>query len=178
MGMASRVAKLGLLSGSFLSLYASSAMAEVEFCNNYEQTVSIAIAYKQDYSDNTSSYVARGWLSVNTGQCGVFDTTLHVPFFYYRGETNWFKVRGGRQKLAWGDDANKFITAAASFNYWSAEENTPISGVKTSFVGFTKSFVSATGDVSETVTFEADGVHTTQATTGGGNSNGPQPANP
>ena len=144
-----------------------SALGAIKFCNNYAQPVFVAMAYKQNYSDSTSSYISRGWLEVDNGKCGEFDTGLHVPFFYYRGETNWYKVKGGRKKNVWGDDANKFITTVASFNYWDADKNTPISGTKTDFVGFVKSIESADGDISETVTFEDDGIHDTQ-TTGNG----------
>ncbi len=154
--------RIGAASASALMLVATAhAHAAIKFCNNYKEPVYVAIAYPQNYSDGSTGYISRGWLEVTSGNCQEFDTNIHVPFFFYRGETNWFKVKGGQQRNVWENDDNKFLTTVASFNYWDADKKEN-SNSNNQLVGFIKSLEASTGDISETVIFEADGMHDTQ----------------
>lgn len=146
----------------------ANAHATIKFCNKYREPVYVAIAYQQTYSDGSSGYLSRGWLQVASGSCQEFDTSLHVPSFFYRGETNWFKVRGGQQRTVWENDDNKFLTTVAAFNYWDADKKEN-SNSSNQLVGFIKSLEASNGDISETVTFEADGIHDTQDVSVSGN---------
>ena len=75
--------KLGCAAGVICVLAASSAKANIVFCNEFPAEVWVAIAYQQE----DGSWLSRGWLSVETGKCYPFDTAIHVKTFYFRGET-------------------------------------------------------------------------------------------
>ena len=62
--------KLGCAAGVVCLLAASSAKANIVFCNECPAEVWVAIAYQQE----DGSWLSRGWLSVETGKCYPFDT--------------------------------------------------------------------------------------------------------
>ena len=59
------------------------ARAEIQFCNKFPQKVYVAIAYPQ----SDQSWISRGWLEIDTGDCAEFDSALHPSTIYYRGES-------------------------------------------------------------------------------------------
>jgi len=54
--------------------------AEIQFCNKFPQKVYVAIAYPQA----DQSWISRGWLEIDTGDCAEFDSALHPSAVYYR----------------------------------------------------------------------------------------------
>ena len=148
-----RIAGL-LLAAAFLSgAFAAKSVAEIvsiKFCNEFAYEVFVAIAYPQKQGD----WLSRGWLGVPTGTCADFDSAIHVPTFYYRGETD-YRLAGGsrRVRYRWGED-RKFFVQDDSFNFYDAEN-----GKGGRFEDFSKFLdnTTITGDFSATVTFHADG---------------------
>ena len=62
------MAKLcGYAVGLVILLAGASAQAEIKFCSEFPHTVFVAIAYPQD----GGSWLSRGWMSLNTGECSV-----------------------------------------------------------------------------------------------------------
>jgi hypothetical protein len=144
--------RAGALGLAFLGV-ATSARAEIVFCNKFAQVVYAAIAYPQD----NGSWISRGWVALNTDECSVFDTALRVKTFYYRGESEPFREAGRRVKVNWGSGRPFAIWEKDNFNYWNAQNKV----LNSSLADFTKGAETSAGDVSATVTFEADGVHST-----------------
>jgi uncharacterized membrane protein len=68
----------------------SPTKARLPFCNEFPHLVYVAIAYEQ----SGGSFISRGWLSLDTGDCSVFDLAIRVRPFYYRGES--VPCRAGR----------------------------------------------------------------------------------
>ncbi|MFG1352073.1 DUF1036 domain-containing protein [Xanthobacter autotrophicus] len=127
------------------------ARADIVFCNKYPRTVFVAIAYQQ----TTKGWLSRGWLRVDTGSCGLFDSALRVPQFYYRAETDWFTgPNRKRGQSTWGQ-GEKFAVPknAGSFNYYNAA--TAFSGAR--LAAFSSSVTETSGEATHTITFEADG---------------------
>jgi uncharacterized membrane protein len=129
---------------------APSAKADIKFCNQFPQVVYVAIAYPQD----GGSWLSRGWMSLETGECSVFDTALRVKTFYYRAESVAYRSESGwRIKTSWGSGRKFAIYEDSNFNYWNAVERV----LKSSLAEFTHG-PETTGDaVSATVTFDAEG---------------------
>ena len=75
-----------------LLLAASRADAEFVFCNKFPHLVYVAIAYPQ--TDGSNSWVSRGWLNIDSGNCAEFDTPLHVTALYYRAESDTYRDQG------------------------------------------------------------------------------------
>jgi hypothetical protein len=138
-------------------LASPSAKADIVFCNNFPYLVYIAIAYPQQ----DGSWISRGWLNVDTGQCTEFDSAIKVKTFYYRGESVPYSDGGRRVKTTWGgNDAQFAIWEDNNFNYWDAQTQV----LNSSPAGFIKA-PETTGDaISATVTFQADGIHSTVTT--------------
>ena len=96
-------AKLGGCAIGLACLLANpSARADIIFCNNFPHLIYIAIAYPQD----DGSWITRGWLNVDTGQCSEFDSALRVKTFYYRAESVPFRA-GGHQVTISGAEATR-----------------------------------------------------------------------
>jgi uncharacterized membrane protein len=140
-----------------VALLTAATRAEITFCNKFAQPIFVAIAYQQ----SDQSWISRGWLQVDSGECKPFDSAIHVSVFYYRGETNWYDNQsGGRSQNTWGFETTKFAVVDSSFNFYNADSARD----NARLAGFTRSVESADGDVSATVTFEADGHNTTVTT--------------
>jgi uncharacterized membrane protein len=99
-------------------LAASSAKANIVFCNEFPAEVWVAIAYQQE----DGSWLSRGWLSVETGKCYPFDTAIHVKTFYFRGESKTYH----HQKSVWGRVRTSRCGRTTTFN-----TTMPISGFST-----------------------------------------------
>ncbi len=128
----------------------SSAKADIVFCNKFAHMVYVAIAYPQD----NGTWVSRGWLGLDTGECSQFDTALHVKTFYYRGESVDFRdPSGGSVKNNWGSGKKFAMFEDGNFNYWNAQKKV----LDSSLADFSKGAETDGDAVSATVTFEANG---------------------
>jgi len=142
--------KLGACALGFCCLLATSAAkAEIVFCNKFPHVVFVAIAYPQD----GGSWLSRGWMSLNTGDCSAFDTALRVKTFYFRGESEWFRSGGRRTKNSWGRGRKFAIWENSNFNYWNAQERV----LKSTLAEFTQGPETQGEAVSATVTFDEEG---------------------
>ncbi|HXQ41694.1 MAG TPA: DUF1036 domain-containing protein [Candidatus Udaeobacter sp.] len=145
---------------SFLAIaalcMASNARADVVFCNKFAQPVYVAIAYPQA----DGSWMSRGWLELAPDECRPFDTALHPTVLYYRGETGWFTGSSGQNvRQIWGG-AKMFATwEKDNFEYWDADQQV----LNSSLEGYSEAVEFTSGESSATITFEADGKHTTTA---------------
>jgi uncharacterized membrane protein len=142
--------RAGALGLAFLCA-ASGARAEIVFCNKFVHVVYAAIAYPQD----DDSWISRGWVALDPGECSSFDTALHVKTFYYRGESEPFRDGGRRVKVNWGAGRKFAIWEKDNFNYWNAQNKV----LNSSLADFTKGAEASADNVAATVTFEADGLH-------------------
>ena len=144
------------LSALALACVASSARADIAFCNKFGETVFVAIAYPQD----NGAWMTRGWLELATGECRPFDTAIRVTALYYRGVSATFTNSSGQQsRIVWGG-SRKFATWwPDNFEYWDAEHQV----LRSSLEGYTAVADSIVGTPTISVTFEADGKHTTTA---------------
>ena len=139
----------GCAAGLACLLPISSAKAEIKFCNQFPHVVYVAIAYPQD----GGSWLSRGWMSLDTGQCSVFDSALRVKTFYYRAESATYRNGSRRIKTSWGAGRKFAIWEDSNFNYWNAAERV----LKSTLAEFTQG-PETTGDaVSATVTLDAEG---------------------
>jgi uncharacterized membrane protein len=147
-----RATVLGLI---FLAMTGMSAEASVDFCSKFNVPIFVGVAYNQG-----DDWISTGWQRVEPGQCLTDPFGLSVNVFYYRGETDW--IRNGRRKTqwSWGNGGRRFSVTDKGFTFHHADG--AIRGAR--LAGFTISIESTNGPISERVTFEADGVHTTQAT--------------
>jgi uncharacterized membrane protein len=140
----------GYMAGLVCLLLISSAKAEIKFCNDFTHVVYVAMAYPQ----NNDTWVSRGWLSLKTGECSLFDPALRVKTFYYRAESENFREASGRNvKINWGSGKKFAIWESFNFNYWGAQEKV----LNSSLADFTKGPETDGDAVSGTVTFRADG---------------------
>ena len=137
-----------------LSFAASNARAGIVFCNNFPQTVFVAIAYPQD----NGAWMTRGWLELATGECRPFDTAIRVTALYYRGISASFADSSGQQMhIVWGGP-RKFATWwPDNFEYWDAEHQVLASSLE----AYEVVSDSITGTPAITVTFNADKSSTT-----------------
>lgn len=142
-----------LLPVAALACAASSARADIAFCNKFAKTVFVAIAYPQD----NGAWLTRGWLELATEECRPFDTAIRVTALYYRAVSAAFTDESGQQiRIVWGGE-RKFATWwPDNFEYWDAEHQV----LKSSLEGYTAVAESIVGTPNITVTFEADGKHT------------------
>ncbi len=145
--------------GAMLALLASAsgARADIDFCNNFPHPVFVAIAYQQ----TNGTWLSRGWLEVDTGQCGVFDTAIRVKTFYFRAVTDPIPVGGGKSTTyIWGKGANFAVSDKDNFQYYDAEKRV----LKSTLEQFSKGPDAQGDSVSCTVTFPADGSGTVVTT--------------
>ena len=135
----------------------SSAQAEIKFCNKFPHVVYAAMAYPQD----EGSWISRGWLALETGECSLFDTALRVRTFYYRGESVAYRDGGKSVKSNWGSGMKFAILESGNFNYWNAQTKI----LNSSLADFSKAADTIGEGVSITITFEADGRSSTTIST-------------
>jgi|SRR5579863_1687640 len=144
---ASAIVALGLL-------WPTASQALVRFCNDYDHTVFVAVAYPL----KSGSWYARGWLSVVNGQCSEFNNPpMHVSTFLYRGETDDFPSNGQQVREVWGNSGErKFAVTDEGFAWENADSQTGKPD-NSRMVGFTDTnATSDDGDLSLTITFKAD----------------------
>jgi len=148
------------LIGALCLCAASSARADIVFCNQFPHLVYVAVAYPQ--TDGSDSWISRGWLNVATGDCSEFDTALHVKTLYYRAESVSYREGGHSVRTIWGGrgDGSFAIWENDNFNYWNAQTRVLNSTLET----FTKAGETTGEALSVRVTFEADGIHVTTTT--------------
>jgi uncharacterized protein DUF1036 len=134
---------------------ATSASAAIQFCNKFPQTVFVAIAYSQA----DGSWMSRGWLELDNGQCREFDSALHPGTLFYRGETSTYRnPRGQNVTNSWSTPGHQFaMLEKGNFNYWGAEGKV----LDSTLEDYTLVADDLDNDTSVTVTFEEDGIHTT-----------------
>ena len=135
-------------------LGSKTANAEILFCNKFSHQVYVAIAYQQE----SGSWLSRGWINLKTGDCSLFDSAIRVKTFYYRAESDPFRMNGQRGKLIWGKSNRSFaINEDSNFDYWSAETRV----LNSTLVPFSSGPKLQSNDpnasVSTTVTFLPDG---------------------
>jgi hypothetical protein len=133
----------------------TAAQAEIKFCNKFPQLVYVAIAYSQ--SDQT--WISRGWLAIDTGDCAEFDSALHPTTLYYRGESVPYRnASGASVTRVWGSSAHQFaIWEKDNFHYWNAQKRV----LNSTLADFSLLADGLAVDSSVSVTFEQDGTHTT-----------------
>jgi uncharacterized membrane protein len=149
-----------LCSGAALTFLAamSSAHADIVFCNEFPQSVFVAIAYPQ----TGGSWLSRGWLEVPTGQCYPFDTAIRVKTFYFRGLTNVYRNAAHQHvRNLWGKGRDFAVWEPDNFQYYNAEERV----LKSTLEPFTQGPETDGDSVSAKVTFPADGGGTIVTTT-------------
>jgi uncharacterized membrane protein len=138
--------------GATLAILAamSSANAGIVFCNEFAQTVFVAIAYPQD----GGSWMSRGWLEVATGECNTFDSAIRVKTFYFRGMTDPYKNAAHKRVVdTWGKGKDFAVWERDNFQYYDAEKQV----LKSTLKPFTQGPETDGDAVSATVTFPADG---------------------
>lgn len=128
---------------------ASAGPGDITFCNEFPHMVNIAIAYEQT---DVETWLARGWLEVETGKCYVFDTAIRVATFYYHAESEPYREGRRRVKTSWGSGKD-FSVRDSHFQTYQAEKK--LSGMR--YAGFTKGPVMTGGAITATVTFLAEG---------------------
>ena len=107
-----------ILGGALLCVVLfGSAVAEVKVCNDYHETVWVAIGWVENHDTRTE-----GWWRVNTRSCVVVDDRpLQRPHYVY-AETNWRDLPGGtRIRQFWGDKVQLVVGAEDSFKYQHAQ---------------------------------------------------------
>lgn len=141
-------------------LASSSARADIIFCNKFPHLLYVAIAYPQ--TDGSDSWISRGWLNVDTGDCAEFDTALHVKTLYYRAESVSYRDGGHSLRTVWGGggDAQFAIWENDNFNFWNAQTRV----LRSTLVTFTKVGETTGEALAVRMTFEADGIHVTTTT--------------
>ena len=139
----------GCAAGLASVLAIPSARADIIFCNKFAHVVYAAMAYPQD----DGSWISRGWLALETGECSLFDPALRVKTFYYRGESVSYRAAGKSVKENWGAGMSFAIWRNANFNYWNAQKKV----LNSSLADFTKGPETDGDAVSATVTFEDGG---------------------
>jgi hypothetical protein len=152
-GAMGRLAAIALVAAGMAAT--TGARAEIQFCNKFPQKVFVAIAYQQD----DQSWLSRGWLEVDTGDCAEFDSALHPSVIYYRGESVPYRNASGVSVTrVWSTTGRQFaIWEKDNFNYWNAQEKV----LNSTLVDFSLLSDGLALDASVTVTFEQDGIHTT-----------------
>lgn len=134
---------------------ATGAQAAIQFCNKFPQKVFVAIAYPQA----DQSWISRGWLEIDTGDCAEFDSALHPGALYYRGESAPYRnAAGASVSRVWSNSGRQFaIWEKDNFHYWNAQERV----LNSTLADFSLLADGLASDASVSVTFEEDGVHTT-----------------
>jgi tetratricopeptide (TPR) repeat protein/uncharacterized membrane protein len=105
-----------LLALLLLAVSGSQASAAIKFCNNFEHQVQFAVAFQDQ-----DGWVSEGWISVEPKACQTDSKHADLTEFYWRGETDWIKTKGGRTKWSWGKD-RQFSVKDASFTLKNADQ--------------------------------------------------------
>jgi hypothetical protein len=129
---------------------AGARAADIRFCNDFPHLIYAAMAYPQE----EGSWISRGWVAAETGQCYQFDSALRVKTFYYRGESVPYRDKSGKNiRSTWGAGMKFAILENGNFNYWNAQNKV----LNSSLAEFTKGVDIDEGAATVTVTFQADG---------------------
>ena len=149
--------KLAIALAAATLLGSQAATAKILFCNQFPHQVYVAIAYQQE----AGSWLSRGWINLNTGDCSLFDSAIRVKTFYYHAESEPYRANGHKGKLIWGKSNRSFaINEDNNFEYWGAERRV----LNSTLVQFSSGPVLESNDpnasVSTTITFLADGTST------------------
>ena len=150
---AASAAAFALIAASLMAT--TGARADIQFCNNFPQKVFVAIAYPQA----DQSWISRGWLEIDTGDCAEFDSALHPGALYYRGESVPYRnASGASVTRVWSTSGRQFaIWEKDNFHYWNAQTRV----LNSTLADFSLLADGLASDASVTVTFEQDGIHTT-----------------
>jgi Protein of unknown function (DUF1036) len=145
------------VAGICLLALSSSARANIVFCNKFAHMVYVAIAYPQQ----DGSWISRGWISLNTGECSEFDSAIRVKTFYWRATSEPYRSGGRRVRSVWGErkgDAKFATWDRDNFNYWNAQNRV----LKSTLEVYSRVAIETKADaISATITFEADGTNVT-----------------
>lgn len=142
------IARAGFIAAACV-LGTSAARAEITFCNKFGRLVYVAIAYPQD----NGTFLSRGWMSLNDGDCDIFDTAIHVKTFYFHAESSWVRLGRRRERETWGKGKKFAIWDNSNFQYYNAQNRV----LRSTLVEFTQGPIADNGDVSATVTFTTQG---------------------
>lgn len=121
--------RLWLAGAAMLMGTASGAAGGIRFCNEFDQTIRFAVAYKDG-----GQWVSEGWIEVRPKSCQADDKHTGLNDFYWRGETDWINVGGGKKsKWSWGKQ-RQFAVKDGPFSVRGAD--TQASGARVEgFVG-------------------------------------------
>lgn len=126
------------------------AKADIVFCNKSSfRLIYVAIAYPQ----SDGSFLSRGWMSVNQGECDNFDTALRIKSLYFRGESAWVRQGRRRTRETWGKGRAFAIWDNDNFQYYNAQERV----LKSALENFTLAGEVTDGELDATVTFTDNG---------------------
>lgn len=105
-----------LLALLLLAMSGSQALAAIKFCNNFEHQVQFAVAFQDQ-----GGWVSEGWISVAPNACQTDSKHADLTEFYWRGETDWIKTKGGRTQWSWGKD-RQFSVKDGSFAFKNSDQ--------------------------------------------------------
>lgn len=107
-----------LLAFLLLGATGSPAQAQLQFCNDFERPVRFAIAYQ-----SPEGWVSEGWIKVESKDCvDTGDKYADLTELYWSGETDWYKIEGGkRQQVTWGK-GREFSVKDQSFTFKNADK--------------------------------------------------------
>ena len=149
--------RMPCLAALFLATAAIPATAGVDFCSKFRFPIYVAVAYNWN-----EDWISTGWQKIEPNDCLTDPFKLGVSQFNFRGETDWVRTAPTkRTKWTWGNSGRPFPISSRKFLFHHADG--PVRGGKPE--GFIISIEGQGGaPISERVTFEEDGVHTTQQT--------------
>ena len=105
-----------LLALLLLAVSGSQTLAAIKFCNNFEHQVQFAVAFQDQ-----DGWVSEGWISVAPKACQTDSKHADLTEFYWRGETDWIKTKGGRTQWSWGKD-RQFSVKDGSFAFKNSDQ--------------------------------------------------------
>jgi uncharacterized membrane protein len=143
-----------VVTGLLLARAAEAQFTQLTFCNQYQQTIFVAVAYQQ----SNQTWLSRGWLEIKPNDCEAFDSALSVQLFYYRAETNKFTdpYTGVKGTASWGNNGDrKFAVTGPDFNFYDAQR----ARADAHLAGFLHAAWKGRGHAVATVTFATDGAH-------------------
>jgi len=101
---------IGALTALGMTLTSISAIAEVEVCNQFPQTVYVAVGY-QDYRNTVTS----GWWKIRSGACKVVDDQPVTTPYYIHAHTAW----RNNTRYSWGK-GKRLAVSSKAFTYRNA----------------------------------------------------------
>jgi uncharacterized membrane protein len=127
----------------------STAQADVTFCNKINAPLFVSVAYNEN-----GEWISQGWEKIDPGSCRADPFELHVSQFFFRAETDWINVAGGRKvQHTWADaDGVRLSVVNPSFTFHHAD----VQQRGSRLAAFSSSIRTETGEVSETITFNED----------------------